>query len=53
MADQLFLHEVVDSVGRVDDLVAAGHQHEERYWALRLPGALAFLLGPREEQLAP
>lgn len=34
-------------------VVAPGHQHEERYWALRLPGALAFLLGPREEHLAP
>ncbi len=28
-------------------LVAAGHQHSETYWAQRLPGALAFLLGPR------
>ena len=28
-------------------LVGAGHQHNEIYWAKRLPAALAFLLGPR------
>jgi predicted alpha/beta superfamily hydrolase len=30
-------------------LVALGHEHNEYYWSLRLPGALAFLLGPREQ----
>jgi predicted alpha/beta superfamily hydrolase len=30
-------------------LVALGHQHNEYYWSLRLPGALTFLLGPREQ----
>jgi len=29
-------------------VVAPGHQHSEGYWAQRLPGALGFLLGPRE-----
>lgn len=29
-------------------LVAPGHEHTEYYWAQRLPGALSFLLGPRE-----
>jgi predicted alpha/beta superfamily hydrolase len=29
-----------------DYLVQAGGQHSEIYWAQRLPGALAFLLGP-------
>jgi len=29
-------------------VVQAGGQHSERYWAMRLPGALAFMLGPRE-----
>ncbi len=29
-------------------LVAPGHEHNEVYWRQRLPGALAFLLGPRE-----
>ena len=33
-------------------VLAPGHQHNEVYWALRLPGALSFLLGPREE-IAP
>jgi predicted alpha/beta superfamily hydrolase len=30
-------------------VVAPGHEHNEYYWSLRLPGALAFLLGPREQ----
>ena len=30
----------------LDYLVQAGGQHSEVYWAQRLPGALAFLLGP-------
>lgn len=30
----------------LDYLVQAGGQHSEIYWAQRLPGALAFLLGP-------
>jgi predicted alpha/beta superfamily hydrolase len=29
-------------------IVAPGQDHEELYWAMRLPGALRFLLGPRE-----
>jgi len=29
-----------------DYVVQAGGQHNEVYWAQRLPGALAFLLGP-------
>jgi predicted alpha/beta superfamily hydrolase len=29
-------------------IVQAGALHNERYWAMRLPGALSFLLGPRE-----
>jgi predicted alpha/beta superfamily hydrolase len=28
-------------------VLASGHQHNEAYWAQRLPRALAFLLGPR------
>ncbi len=32
--------------GTLDYLVQAGGQHSEIYWAQRLPGALAFLLGP-------
>jgi hypothetical protein len=28
-------------------VVQAGGQHNEIYWAQRLPGALGFLLGPR------
>ena len=31
----------------LDYLVQAGGQHSEIYWAQRLPGTLAFLLGPR------
>lgn len=31
----------------LDYLVQAGGQHNEIYWSQRLPGALAFLLGPR------
>lgn len=37
-----------------DDLeyvVAPGHMHREADWALRVPGALRFLLGPRERAL--
>jgi len=30
----------------LDYVVQAGGQHSETYWAQRLPGALAFLLGP-------
>ena len=30
-------------------VVQAGGQHSETYWAQRLPGALAFLLGPRPD----
>lgn len=30
----------------LDYVVQAGGQHSEIYWAQRLPGALAFLLGP-------
>lgn len=30
-------------------VVQDGGQHSERYWAQRLPGALAFLLGPRDQ----
>lgn len=29
-------------------VVAAGHFHNESYWAVRIPGALSFLLGPRQ-----
>jgi predicted alpha/beta superfamily hydrolase len=29
-------------------VVQSGGQHSERFWAMRLPGALAFMLGPRE-----
>jgi predicted alpha/beta superfamily hydrolase len=29
-------------------VVQPGGQHSERFWAMRLPGALAFMLGPRE-----
>ncbi|HEX6837478.1 MAG TPA: hypothetical protein VF334_12950, partial [Polyangia bacterium] len=31
----------------LDYLVQAGGQHNEVYWAERLPGALQFLFGPR------
>lgn len=34
-------------------VVAPGHAHSESYWAERLPAALAFLLGPREEHITP
>lgn len=33
-------------------VVQPGGQHNEAYWAERLPGGLAFLLGPRPD-LAP
>jgi predicted alpha/beta superfamily hydrolase len=29
-------------------LLAPGHEHNEIYWRQRLPGALSFLLGPRD-----
>ena len=32
----------------IDYLVQDGGQHSEYYWAQRVPGTLAFLLGPRE-----
>lgn len=34
-------------------VLAPGHQHSEAYWAMRLPRALWFLLGPREERVGP
>ncbi|RYE93618.1 MAG: alpha/beta hydrolase, partial [Myxococcales bacterium] len=34
-------------------VVQPGASHSEVYWAQRLPGALAFLLGPRADSAAP
>jgi predicted alpha/beta superfamily hydrolase len=31
-------------------VLAPGHQHDETSWAMRLPAALDFVLGPREER---
>ena len=31
-------------------LLAPGHMHNEPSWALRVPGAFTFLIGPREER---
>lgn len=51
-ADTALLAERYRGAGFVDGstfqyLLAQGHQHNESYWSLRLPGALRFVLGPR------
>jgi predicted alpha/beta superfamily hydrolase len=53
VADTRMLADAYEAAGYVrgDDLehlVAPGHEHREAFWRARLPGALAFLLGPRE-----
>lgn len=53
LADTRELAATYRSVGYVEGtslryVVQEGAQHNEFYWAQRLPGALAFLLGPRD-----
>ena len=38
---------VEEAAKAASDVVQSGATHSEVYWAQRLPGALAFLLGPR------
>jgi predicted alpha/beta superfamily hydrolase len=52
-ADTADLARTYEATGYVegDDfhyVLAPGHEHNETWWRVRLPGALAFLLGPRE-----
>jgi hypothetical protein len=56
VTDTAMLAAAYPSVGYVEgtDLhyyVQPGGQHNETYWAMRFPGACAFLLGPRERAL--
>jgi predicted alpha/beta superfamily hydrolase len=56
VADTADLAAAYETAGYVEGtslsyLVAPGHQHSEGYWRMRLPGALAFLLGPREREV--
>ncbi len=53
VADTRELAATYRSVGYVEGstlhyVVQDGAQHNELYWSMRLPGALAFLLGPRD-----
>ena len=57
VADTAMLADAYRAIGYADGstldyLVGAGDQHNEIYWRRRVPDALQFLLGPREE-IAP